>query len=130
MYPHVILKPRPSSFIAWFAHTQLHSARALAITDCVNGEGRGPRLENTFAVANANALRMLIVRGLCIPSVHPHVMYKPRPSPFFCRDSPRTLRVCAYNRGPRKRGKAWVRSSLVPTSSTHRGKERLVISWC
>ena len=31
VYRHVILKPRPSPFIAEFAHTQLHSARARAI---------------------------------------------------------------------------------------------------
>ena len=33
--------PRPSPFIAEFAHTQLHSALARVITDRVNGEGLG-----------------------------------------------------------------------------------------
>ena len=34
-----MVKPRPSTFLAEFAHTQLHSARA--ITDRVNREGLG-----------------------------------------------------------------------------------------
>ena len=36
-----MFKPRPSPFIAEFAHTQLHSARAREITDRINGEGLG-----------------------------------------------------------------------------------------
>ena len=36
-----MFKPRPSTFLAEFANTQLHSARAHAITDRVNGEGLG-----------------------------------------------------------------------------------------
>ena len=39
-----MFKPKASSFLAEFAHTQLHSAPARAITDLVKREGLGSRI--------------------------------------------------------------------------------------
>ena len=45
--------PRPSTFLVEFAHTQLHSARARAMTDRVNGKGWVPRLTMDRLTTNA-----------------------------------------------------------------------------
>ena len=55
-YPCVVFKPRPSPFIAEFAHTQLHSARAHEITDRINGEGLGSDARVNLSLASHRSI--------------------------------------------------------------------------